>query len=1248
MRLFAITSFALLTITASAQTAVNSDCAHAIALPVAAGNVQVDFAPVNGAQLPGGTPVPVTACSGSGNRGSAWFSFNATSTTHWIRTEGDGTDQSSMEVLSGTCGSLTTIGCFAPNSATPQVTGLSVGTTYYLRVLTLNPTSCSANDCMVWVAVVSAPVNDECANATELFVNTSAVTVDPATEISTLGATQSQAACTGGAGASNDDVWYRFTATHAAHFFPTVQLSGGNPTVEWFSGACGSLTSIGCNVKEKSGLTVGQEYRIRVHSSSTAPEVTTRALAGVFVPAPNDECSNAVPITVVQDDDPPAPVRLSTTNCTSSTVPCGTIEHDVWLSFVAPSTSVTAVSSALVSAAIFSGTCGSLSCLWNNTSLSPTWTFSGLTIGATYYLKIGSGTVTRNTTLWMFAPPENDECNNAVPLSVSPLSVFGHTFGATQTLPQMCGGTAKDVWYSFVAGAGRHLVECTRTLTPNTQLYTEAYSGTCGALTSIACQQTSAIPMPLDGLVPGTTYYLRVMGANGGFSVAVRQALVNDECEGAIALPYSALADFDAIATVGNANAADGSGSCDAYRDTWFKFTAAHTTAAFIAPGISGPGTGVELLSGACGALTSIDCQVNMNNVRVRYIGLTVGAEYHIRLSSLSNGRCTPMLFDRNTNDGITGALDVPTGGGVFAQPTFEQMNYAASQSYAQLCGSTAYPDEDTWFHFVATAASHTVTAEQRNLHFIEPAISGGFHIEVYDTLSTDSATLDAHVIGCGASPVVLTGLTIGDDYWYRAFTGNTGTAERCAFSTSVNTGSNDEASGALTLNYSTGYTVQFNTSGATQSQPGANCAVSDVADDDIWFKFTSSASPARLVVGYHTADLTLELFSGVPGNLTSIACSDNILVLPALTVGQTYYARLYSWNNATPVQGRLGLLITPSLTANGCVDETCLGPVLLANPSIEQGDNCFAMIPEVDLTAGLGTPVAPGWPRMQAGSSDGYSSCADFDVSEEVPTAGLLGGSKRLLSRSGKGMGGVILKDYGNFDYHEYLQAPLTEALIPGEPYLVSFHAAILTENHVCLNGLGAALTLGPAAHNDYTTILPAPPSILSEEVVCTDQWVNICGIVVPDEAVDHITIGPFLGNGELLFQGQTMSRAYYFIDDVVVARVTDPGCITGLGDVPPISDDASNNANGDNLRIYPNPASDRVTIVCDAGLFGEHGVIEVFDVTGKRVHAEQVASLGALQQLDLFSEWREGLYLLMVRVEGQAPRSARVMLKR
>jgi hypothetical protein len=85
-----------------------------------------------------------------------------------------------------------------------------------------------------------------------------------------------------------------------------------------------------------------------------------------------------------------------------------------------------------------------------------------------------------------------------------------------------------------------------------------------------------------------------------------------------------------------------------------------------------------------------------------------------------------------------------------------------------------------------------------------------------------------------------------------------------------------------------------------------------------------------------------------------------------------------------------------------------------------------------------------------------------------------------------------------------------------------------------------------------------------------------------------------------------------------------------------------------GGSLGIYPNPANELVNIACGSGLFGERAVIDLFDATGKRVQGEQVNALGALQPFSLSGDLKEGLYLLMVRVEGQAPKSARVVVRR
>jgi hypothetical protein len=85
-----------------------------------------------------------------------------------------------------------------------------------------------------------------------------------------------------------------------------------------------------------------------------------------------------------------------------------------------------------------------------------------------------------------------------------------------------------------------------------------------------------------------------------------------------------------------------------------------------------------------------------------------------------------------------------------------------------------------------------------------------------------------------------------------------------------------------------------------------------------------------------------------------------------------------------------------------------------------------------------------------------------------------------------------------------------------------------------------------------------------------------------------------------------------------------------------------------GKGITIYPNPADSHVTIMLDANVSGQRGSIEVFDATGKRVHAEQVQAYNRLQKFDLSSDLSEDLYLIVLHVEGQGPRSARVTIRR
>jgi hypothetical protein len=1235
---------AALPVVAFAQSPDNSTCDRAFEVPVSSTNVS-PFTYVNARFFPNIAPTPVTTCSGTVNRVTGWYKFTALATTHWVRTEGVTVDARTLEVLGGSCGALTSLQCLIADSPYQPVTGLTVGAVYYIRSMAGGG---DGNGADMGLAIVSAAPNDECAGAAQLTVRSAQVVQRPVSEFASIGATQSLAACAGNAGDSDDDVWYKFTATAATQHLVYNLLNEVEPVIQWYSGTCGGLTSLACDATKATGLTPGQEYRIRLHSEGATS--TLRMLADVCESATNDECSGAIPIAVALTGEEPEEVGISTRYSTGSAVPCDPRNSDVWLSFVAPTTGITIVSTNSESAAIYSGNCGSLTCVDDNALNSP-WNVTGLTPGTSYFLKLGENITFRESTIRLMALPTNDECSGAVALDVQPYQsgedfVHGHTGGAA-TGVQACNNTQpRDVWYSFTATAAQHYVNLEPTIS-NSSLFSQVLSGSCGALTSIICDEDNdeANPLRVSGLTPGEGYFVRVYSNSNNttaFRIGITEGMVNDECVGALPLQMLSPDQIAGQRVENTRHATISTGSCaQNVPDLWYTFTATDDEATFVAAYEGSNVTAyTELFSGTCGSLTSLGC---VNDFRNRFTGLTSGATYFVRFAQMNFAFVdyVPHLA-QVPNDEISDALVAPFGS-TSTGPLHNGSSYGATQSYPQFC-SQANPDDDTWYRFTATATAHTVRAVQRNTLFTESNIFGTPYVEVYDTLSIIADTLQAHLVSCGAAPRSLTGLQIGRDYWYRVYPAGSAPAELCLFSTWVQDQSNDEAEGAVELNYATTCTHYFSTSGATQSLPGADCSTDDTADDDIWFKFTATDQSARLIASHGTADLALELFSGTPVNLISMACSDNVLVLPALVSGQVYYARLYSWKNAIPVEGRIGLFITPSLTANDCVDEACLGPVLLQNPSIEQGAYCMAGVPSIDDIEGLGVPLAPGWPRLHGGSADGFSSCSLFGNNAEMPAQVINITLDRTVARTGKGMGGALAWETPY--YREYLQSALTEPLIPGEPYLVSFNAVLSPSSGIKVNGLGAFLSVGLMVEDTYGPF-DAEPQVITYEMVEKGAWTNICGIVVPDAPWDHIAIGSFFADREAFTHvGNTATTAYHFYDDVVVARINDPSCITSIGDVP--SDEAGWSEQSDDLRVYPNPANELLNIVADPSLFGQRVVIEVFDATGSRVHAEQVSYFNALQALDLPQDWKEGLYLVMVRVEGQAPKAARVMVKR
>lgn len=615
-----------------------------------------------------------------------------------------GTSAGSSNVLSNfNMGNVTTYTLTPAQQLNPT-------TQYYYTITAYNggvvSTGCTERN---FTTTVVPPANDNCSGAVNLTVNPS-LACTATTPGNTLGATESMAAGTC-SGAPNDDVWYKFTATAASHVVALSNVTSTGTTTgstdmyfQVLSGSCGgTMTSMLCSDPDTNivtGLTPGQTYYIRVYTYSST--VTANASFNICVstpPAPpaNDDCANAVNITINPDMSCTSITAGTTLGGTSSGVALGscsgTADDDVWYKFTATSTghtfqlknivSVGTVSTTSLYAQVFSGACGALvstACISSNTNFT---NLTGLTPGQTYYVRVYTYDSNSGASFYadsfdicmgtLPAAPANDECSAAVSLSVSPTltcasPVSGTTLSATNSglAVSPCTGTADDdVWYKFTATGTDHVVLLSNVAavgtSTSTSVYTQVFSGACGTLTSIKCG--TAVNTPLTGLTPGQTYYVRVYNSNTNGSTLYANSFnicigtpppppANDDCANAASLSVSSTDAFLNAVNGSTVSATQSSGvtapTCSPSGindDVWYSFTATGATH-LVHVLYTDNATSTQVYSGTCGALTAMTCfDGAYGNSSVLLQNLVAGQTYYVRVYSSSSTATTTSNF---------------------------------------------------------------------------------------------------------------------------------------------------------------------------------------------------------------------------------------------------------------------------------------------------------------------------------------------------------------------------------------------------------------------------------------------------------------------------------------------------------------------------------------------------------------------------------------------------------------------------
>lgn len=423
---------------------------------------------------------------------------------------------------------------------------------------------------------LAQPANDNCSGATLLTTSPYSESGGSYVSVSTTGATAStpNPSCITNSD-NNDDVWFRFVAQTQTALLRIHSAVSGTAAYIPFGYAlydgCGG-TQIACNNEVATffgnellgGLTVGNTYYLRIWSRNNFTFMNfSISVQDINPTVPGNDSAAATPVSVNSGGASCISPQFFTTAGATRTSPDPSCDSDndddVWFKFTQPANAVFIYTEegALISSGGFlnigfeiidSATATSVSCT-NNFGIGSSTLFGG-SAGTVYYLRIWTTGITENGVFSLciqdgLTVPANDVCGNAQALTVANSAcgnpVTGNLFNSTITSgltnnPSCATPNAaltNDVWYSVtIPASGNVVIQSSATHTGVNDLVMQAYSGACGSLSEIACDEDGnpgAWPsanhsrINITGRTPGEVVFVRMVPRNtvnqGEFSI---------------------------------------------------------------------------------------------------------------------------------------------------------------------------------------------------------------------------------------------------------------------------------------------------------------------------------------------------------------------------------------------------------------------------------------------------------------------------------------------------------------------------------------------------------------------------------------------------------------------------------------------------------------------------------------------------------------------------------------------------------
>ena len=234
-------------------------------------------------------------------------------------------------------------------------------------------------------------------------------------------------------------------------------------------------------------------------------------------------------------------------------------------------------------------------------------------------------------------------------------------------------------------------------------------------------------------------------------------------------------------------------------------------------------------------------------------------------------------------------------------------------------------------------------------------------------------------------------------------------------------------------------------------------------------------------------------------------------------------------------------------------------GQNLVPNPSFEDYLHCPSTVGQVDSMI--------NWYAVSQ-TPDYFNSCASSSTLVSVPY--------NFCGYQTAHYGGAYCGMFTYYppNYREYIGIQLSNTLLIGQNYFVSFYLSLSHYHHMGTNKFGCKLSTVPFIYNN---LVPNNNAVFYSDSIIRDtvNWVFIKGSFIADSTYNYIAFGNFFDDAHvdtLSGGGANSYHGYVLIDDVCLT--TDSTlCIDNTVQISEIETD-------NELKAFPNPCHDIFTI--------------------------------------------------------------------